>query len=314
MTGKVIIAGSTAIDQTGIYGGDFASYQASYPISALNMSFQLTDMKVSFGGCAANIAWGLSQLGVCALPLSSAGRSFRDRYAKHLTDIGIDIQYIAVDETTDSCATCLMINDQTGNQIIGFYPGPHAPDRRRPGEMPDIGDVELAILGPEAPALSLAQARDLASLSIPFVFDPGQVISDYRREEIRELIQLCRYLIINDYEFSVLQTNAGLSADEVFSQVDEVVITRSADGVDIHHDQVHTHVDAIAAVDIVDVTGCGDAFRAGYSLGILEGVSAAQCAEYGCTMAMLNLQAEHTQTYRTSLDEMKSLHRKHYGS
>ncbi|HCC43349.1 MAG TPA: hypothetical protein DEQ32_03045, partial [Gammaproteobacteria bacterium] len=128
----ILVAGSTAIDQTGHYAGDFEEYQARYPINALNLSFQLTEMHTSFGGCAPNIAWGLCQLGVKALPLSSAGRNFEDRYSAHLRANNIETKYIAIDENSENSASCVMVNDSVGNQIIGFYPGPDSSKRKLP--------------------------------------------------------------------------------------------------------------------------------------------------------------------------------------
>ena len=93
----ILVTGSTAIDQTGIYDGSFEDYQAAYPIKGFNVSFQLADMRTSFGGCAPNIAHGLTQLGINAIPLSSAGRNFVDQYRGHLIDLGINIDFIAVD-------------------------------------------------------------------------------------------------------------------------------------------------------------------------------------------------------------------------
>ena len=60
---RILVTGSTAIDQTGFYPGSFREYQDRYSIDAFNMSFQLGGMKTSFGGCGPNIAYGLAQLG-----------------------------------------------------------------------------------------------------------------------------------------------------------------------------------------------------------------------------------------------------------
>ncbi|MBT4162236.1 MAG: carbohydrate kinase family protein [Gammaproteobacteria bacterium] len=313
MKRTVLISGSTAIDQTGFYAGDFAEYESGYSINALNVSFQLREMQTSFGGCAPNIAWGLTQLGITAIPLSSAGRNFRDRYLDHLVAHGIDTSYIAINDDSDNCASCMMINDEHGNQIIGFYPGPGSPDRKLPSEISEINDVALAILGPEMPNLALAQARDLSAVNVPMIFDPGQVISEYQRAEIVELLSLADILIVNDYEYSVLQKNSGLTPGKIIELVAEVVVTHGANGVEIITQEGIIHVDALPDVRIVDVTGCGDAFRAGYTCGILEDLNPLGRGQFGCIMAMLNLTTPQTQNYKTSLSEIRSLQRKYYG-
>ena len=302
--GTVLIAGSTAIDMTGLYPGDFHQYQSTYPINALNVSFQLTDMQSSFGGCAPNIAWGLAQLSVKSIPLSSAGRNFRYQYGPHLNRNNIDTRYIAIDDNVENCATCMMINDQQGNQIIGFYPGPNSATRKLPNEIPEVHEISLAILGPELPVLTLKQARDLEQLAIPILFDPGQVVNEYERSDILEMLELAEYMIINAHEFEVIRANSGLSMEAICATVNEVVVTHGASNVEVHHRSGRTLVAPIKDVPIVDVTGCGDAFRAGYAYGILNDISFKSRAEFGCIMAMLNLQARHTQNYRTSLQEV----------
>jgi adenosine kinase len=303
----ILVTGSTAIDQTGIYDGSFAEYEDSYAIQAFNVSFQLADMRTSFGGCAPNIAHGLTQLGVDAIPLSSAGRNFVNQYKQHLISLGINIDFITVDDEVANCASCMMINDAHGNQVIGFYPGPDNPRRHSPETLPFIDNIALAILGPEEPELTLRQGRILFEHNIPLMVDPGQVISAFSRDQIRELLTLARYLVVNDHEFEVLKTNGELTDEEVFGQVPEVVLTHGDKGVGIFSREGICHVDAVPDVNVVEVTGCGDAFRAGYAYGILNNLNLEERAQIGCIMAARNLENPETQRYRIDAAELSTL-------
>lgn len=304
MSDIVLVTGSTAIDHTGFYPGSFEEYEQQYPVTAFNASFQLGGMRSSFGGCAPNIAYGLKLLGIDGVPLSSAGRNFRDHYQAHLAAHGVDTRFITVDDEVPYCASCLMINDAEGNQVIGFYPGPPDPKRLLPSELPVINRVRLANLGPEAPDLTLRQARDLADLNIPMVADPGQVTASFSCNHITELLELVDYLILNQHELDVLLSNGELSFEQLLSKVDEVVVTHSEDGVDIFKSGHPTHVAAVPEVDVVEVTGCGDAFRAGYIYGILNDLPLRERAEIGCVMAAINLSCEETQRYLTTAENM----------
>lgn len=306
--------GSTAIDQTGVYPGSFEQYQDAYPIKALNMSFQLSELRTSYGGCAPNIAYGLLQLGVNAFPLSSAGRNFRDGYQQFLEAQGMNTKFIHIDESVEHCSTCMMLNDLEGNQVIGFYPGPDASKRLLPSQLPLIEDVALAILGPETPTLTLRQARDLASLDIPIVFDPGQAVTDFSGDQLHDLLTISDYLIVNDYEHQVIQKNSNLLPEEIISLVGEVVITHGEKGAGVFTGDAVHHVQAAKDVNIVEVTGCGDAFRAGYCYGILEGLEQTERAQLGCLMARANLESPATQEYRISLDELHSMQKLVYGT
>ena len=309
----ILVTGSTAIDQTGIYDGSFEEYEASYSIQALNVSFQLADMRSSFGGCAPNIAHGLTQLGVDAIPLSSAGRNFVDQYQQHLISLGINIDFITVDDDVASCASCLMINDAHGNQVIGFYPGPDNPRRQSPETLPFIDNIALAILGPEKPELTLRQGRVLFEHNVPLMVDPGQVIAAFSRDQIRELLMLARYLVINHHEFEVLKTNGGLTDEEIFSQVPEVILTRGDKGVTIYSREAICHVEAVPDVEVAEVTGCGDAFRAGYAYGIMNNLNLAERGQAGCIMAARNLENPETQRYRITATELSILQAEIYG-
>ena len=66
-------------------------------------------------------------------------------------------------------------------------------------------------------------------------------------------------------------------------------------------------------IEIIDVTGCGDAFRAGYLYGVINQFDTRTRAELGCIMAMLNLQTPHTQNYRTDLKQVMELKEHYYG-
>jgi len=130
--------------------------------------------------------------------------------------------------------------------------------------------------------------------------------------DILEMFDLADCLIVNEHEFKVLQMNSNLSGKAICSRVNEVVVTHGAGDVQISHQGEKIQIAAIKEVYVLDVTGCGDAFRAGYVYGTLKNMSLKSRAEIGCVMAMLNLQTRHTQNYKTSLAQVLFLKDKHY--
>ncbi len=305
---KVLVCGSIAIDLLGRYTGSFDEYQTRYPINALNFSLQLSGLRTSFGGCGMNITYGLRKLGVDTVPLTAAGLNFEDHYRQHLTELGVRCDFIVVDPGYEQCATAIVLSDDLGNQITGFYPGA-SPSKLRPlpRELDCINEVALAVLAPEDAPIMLRQARDLADLGIPIVFDPGQGISEFTVDEVRELVSLADYVIANDHEWDILQLNGNLSAAEIVEQTKQVIVTRSEHGVDLLIDSTEgVRVPGLTPERIVEVTGSGDAFRAGYVLGLLEDRDPVTCARMGCLVAIYNLEAPETQRYdidRRTFDE-----------
>ncbi|HAK52498.1 MAG TPA: hypothetical protein DCM54_11440 [Gammaproteobacteria bacterium] len=310
----VLVCGSIAIDFVGQYNGSFANYQDRYEINALNISLQLSDLRTSFGGCGMNITYGLHKLSIPVIPLTAAGANYMDHYHQHLVEMGIDTAYIAVDASLPRCATALVISDKNGNQITGFHAGA-SPSllRKLPSEIEGISHCRMAILAPEDAPIMLRQARDLASLRVPIVFDPGQGISEFSKTQIRELLELSSTTIANSHEFEILQHNAELSTEEIIGMQDKLIVTRGINGVDIYESGKKLHVPGVENVGIVDPTGCGDAFRAGYIYGLMKDYNPEVCARVGCVMAAVNLESIDTQTFEIDAASLRARYEKAYG-
>jgi len=312
---SVLVCGSAAIDFLGSYTGSFKDYENRYPTAGLNISLQLSRLSTSFGGCGMNITYGLNKLGVSVTPLTSVGLDFQDRYQGHLENEGIDSRYVCVDASFEHSAHCIIFSDDHGNQITAFNPGASlSADRILPRAIPHFSEFSIVMLAPEDAPIMLRQARDIAKIGVKVIFDPGQGLAEFKKEEIRELLYLSHFVICNDHEWEIMQTNAGLSAAEVIA-THEVIITRGAKGVDLysaHREQ--SHVDALPDQKIVDPTGCGDAFRAGYIFGMLNAESPEACAEYGCVMASTNLACSETQRYEIDRDSLIKTQQEFYGA
>ena len=310
----VLVCGSIAIDFLGVYDGSFEKYEEKYKIRGLNISLQLTEIRSSFGGCGLNIAYGLHRLSVPVIPLSVAGTDYLDRYQEHLTKIGIETDYIAVDQSLRSSATALVISDKHGNQITGFYAGAaSSPIRRLPSEIRNIESCRIGILAPEGASIMLRQARNLAELDIPIIFDPGQGIADFSEAEINELVHLSNIVMINSHEYQILLENSQLSEEQLLDMLEQLVVTRGAKGVDVYESGRCVHVPAVEGISNIDPTGCSDAFRAGYIYGLMGNYSTKICARIGCVIASINLENRDTQTYECDEAILRSRYRSAYG-
>ncbi len=311
---KVLVCGSLAIDHILGYKGSFADYQKKYQVQSLNISLQLTDYHTCFGGCGMNITYGLALLGIDCLPLSAAGLDFESGYRQHLEKLGIDCQYIAVDPAFEHSAHCTLISDPRGNQITGFYSGAAtSPARLLPSEIAEIDAITLALLAPEDADIMLRQARDLNKLAIPIIFDPGQGIAEFSREAIVELLTLSQLVMVNSHEYDILLTNAQLTHEEIVAMMDLVIVTRGESPVDLYQKANHEQVPAVSIDEIIDPTGCGDAFRAGFVCGMAESMSFRNSAELGCLMAAENLLSADPQRYVINRERLLQKRRAHYG-
>ena len=311
---KLLVIGATAIDFIGVYPNGFKQYQEDYQPKNLNISLQLAGLERSYGGCAMNIAYGLARLNIEGFPFSIIGRDFFEGYQEHVKSAGVDTKYLKV--LGELGATCVMLNDQSGNQIIGFYPGPGT----SPEEIPQAitskkEEISLCYIAPQEPDLTLKQASQMKSLGIPIMVDTGQVSPKYLKHHISKLLELVDYLIVNENELEVLKVNAHLTEQQFVEPIVEAIITKGQDGVDIISKSSRNHVKSllVSERDFLDATGCGDAFRAGFIFGFFEGENSIKASQLGCVMAAANLSSLGAQNYDISPEILKSRTEDFYG-
>src|ERR1700686_1743218 len=94
-----LICGSVAYDTILVFPDRFKAHILPDKLHTLNVSFLVPDMRREFGGCAANIAYGLKLLGDRGVAMATAGHDFAP-YAKRMAAQGIPVDHIkVVDET-----------------------------------------------------------------------------------------------------------------------------------------------------------------------------------------------------------------------
>jgi adenosine kinase len=99
-------------------------------------------------------------------------------------------------------------------------------------------------------------------------FDPGQAISLFSGEDILVMSRHSDVLIVNDYEYSLIQKLVDVDLLALFPMI---FVTKGSDGVLMLTGDVELHVHACKDIVAVDPTGAGDAFRAGLLSGLMHG-------------------------------------------
>ncbi|MDP2670446.1 MAG: PfkB family carbohydrate kinase [bacterium] len=94
-------------------------------------------------------------------------------------------------------------------------------------------------------------------------FDPGQPLSAFDSGQLRSVMELGVYLIVNEYENELFQKLAEVSFDEMVDAFVGVVVTQGENGSTLYLSDNIVHVEAFPVDQIVDPTGCGDAYRGG---------------------------------------------------
>jgi len=307
----VLCTGSVAIDHIMVFHGRFKDVILPDKIHVLNVAFHVPQLRKSWGGTAGNIAFNLKLLGEAPILLATVGSDFAE-YAQWLDRHGIGRAWIREldDEAT---AGAYITTDLDDNQIIGFHAG--AMDRAHEMPVSQVdADLDLAIVSPNGKSAMLQHARDLKAGGVPTVIDPGQGLPLFDRDELIEFLTGADTYVVNDYEWSVTLETTGLSEEQISSRVGTVIVTRGEKGARLRTDGESFEVPAVVAREVVDPTGCGDAWRAGYLLGRRRGLPLRDCAQIGSLMGSLMVEKSGTQTLAFELDEFRARYEREFGA
>jgi adenosine kinase len=282
-----LVSGSLAFDTITNFPGRFAEQILPEQVHILNVSFLVPTMRREFGGCAGNIAYTLAALGGQAVVVAALGND-GEVYLDRMQRLGIDTtQVLQVQDTYT--AQAMIITDADNNQITAFHPGAMQ-EAHRIG-LPQRSDIALAIIGPDGREAMLRRARDLAQAGIPFVFDPGQGLPMFDGEALKAFIAQSSWVAVNDYEGRMLCERTGLTLAELSSMpnLKGVIVTLGAEGCDVWVQGRCERVPGVPAEQVLDPTGCGDAFRGALLHGLERGWPLVDCVALGNRLGALKI-------------------------
>jgi adenosine kinase len=289
----ILVCGSLAFDTIMTFEGRFAEQILPSQLHILNVSFLVPALRREYGGCAGNIAYGLKQLGAHAVPLATLGNDGQE-YLERLRSLGVDTAH--VNSATESyTAQAMIMTDRDNNQITAFHPGAMSMAHDNP--VPARTDIAVAIISPDGRDAMLTHAQQLHAAGVPFVFDPGQGLPMFNGEELKQFIELATWITVNDYEGKMLSDRTGWSFEDIASRVRGLIVTLAEHGCEVWEGGQKTVVPGVKATEVVDPTGCGDAFRAALLHGLEQGWSLARCADLGNRMGAAKIATRGGQNY-----------------
>lgn len=290
----VLICGSLAFDTIMTFEGRFAEQILPDQLHILNVSFLVPSLRRDFGGCAGNIAYSLRQLGGEPLPMAMLGSDGAD-YLVRLKELGISTAHVGQTHDTYT-AQAMIMTDRDNNQITAFHPG--AMMQAHVNRIEPRADVRLGIVAPDGRDAMLEHAAQFVAADIPFVFDPGQGLPMFSGTELSRFVEQATWVTVNDYEGKMLCDRTGWSCADISRKVKGLVVTLGAQGCEVWIDGEKTVVPAVQPAQVVDPTGCGDAWRGALLFGLERGWPLVRCAELGNRVGALKIAQRGPQNYR----------------
>ncbi|HEY3636201.1 MAG TPA: carbohydrate kinase family protein [Caldimonas sp.] len=283
---SALVCGSLAFDSIANFSGRFADQILPNQLHLLNVSFLVPTLRREFGGCAGNIAYNLAALGGEPVVVATVGID-GDDYVARLRSWGATTAHVrtVADAYT---AQAFIITDRDNNQITAFHPG--AMQWAHETALPPGDSFRIAIIAPDGREAMLEHAKQLAAAGIPFIFDPGQGLPMFDGAELRSFVDRASWVAVNDYEAQMLAERSGRSIEAMSrSHLRGIVVTLGAHGCELWQQGEKTTVPGVVASEIVDPTGCGDAFRSALLFGLERGWPLADCARLGNRLGALKI-------------------------
>jgi len=291
----IVCTGSIAYDYLMTFPGYFRDHILPDSLDKLSLSFLVDSMVRQRGGIAPNIAYTLALLGDRPLLVGTVGEDFAD-FRAWLESKGIDTRFAR--EIKGKYTASFFANTDLANcQISSFYPGAMA-DACEISIQELVGeDPELVVISPNDPKAMDQYVAQCKELNIPYLYDPSQQIVRSDPAELRRGVEGAASLFCNDYEFELLQKHTGLTAQQILSSVEFLVVTLGKDGALIYVEGQEYHIPTFPVMQIVDPTGVGDAFRGGFLRGFQLHLDWQTCGQMGALAASYCLEQRGTQNH-----------------
>jgi adenosine kinase len=299
--GKALICGSIAYDTITVFGDRFKNHILPDKVHMLNVSFLVPQMRREFGGCAGNIAYSLRLLGDVGLPMATVGRDFVS-YCEWMDRNGVPRDHVKVIDS-EHTAQAFAITDLDNNQIWAFHPG--AMQLSHENKVSDARGVTVGIVAPDGRDGMIQHAEQFAAAKVPFIFDPGQGLPMFGKEDLERFVSQATWVAANDYEWQVIQQRVGWTVKDVVSQVDALIVTHGSEGSTIHTRDGAISIPCATPRAVVDPTGCGDAYRAGILHGLLHGLDWKTTGRIASLLGAIKIETRGPQNHRFTRTEFE---------
>jgi sugar/nucleoside kinase (ribokinase family) len=248
------------------------------------------------GGSAANTLAGLSALGAqCAFVGQVAADQLGNVFAHDIRAVGIDFDTPAR-EGEPPTARCLIFvtpdGQRTMNTFLGasqFLPASALDEEAIGGA--SILYLEGYLWDPEEPRAAMRKAIETAKAAgrkVAFTLSDAFVIDRYG-DDFRALINdgLIDILFANKVELAAITGEADFDAGiaSLQDKVPTLVVTRSEEGAVAVHRGNRAEVEAEPIDEVVDTTGAGDLFAAGFLAGYVKQKPLETCLRMGSIAA-----------------------------
>lgn len=312
MNKRIVVTGSLAFDYIMNFPGVFADNIDPSKLHVLSVSFLAETLKKERGGTAGNIAYNLALLNTPPLLLATAGDDFSE-YKKFLKEAGVDISGVQM-VAGEATSMAMILTDTKNNQITAFHPG-----AMNQTDSLSLGGTlgSFCVIAPTKPEAMARAVKECKELGIPYLYDPGMQLPRLTDEDLVDGILGAEILIANDYEMGLIESRVGSQkalALQAESRKPKIIITTlGAEGSVIESEGKKIKVGAARPEQVLDPTGAGDAYRAGFLAGFLRGFELKVCGQIGSVASCYVVEKYGTTNHTFTIEQFSKRYRENFG-
>jgi len=300
-----------AYDRIMDFPGRFADHILPDKIHILNVCFTVNGMVEKFGGTAGNVAYTLRLLGENPVIVATIGGKDCGSYFDWLKENGISTEGIRIikDEFT---AGAYITTDQADNQITGFNPGAMKYPSGYSFDGAD-GGGSIVLIAPGNLQDMKEYARVCRERGMDYICDPGQSLTAWQGEDLREWINGSSILVSNDYELEMIMKMSGLDKEGLLDLTGTIITTLGEKGALVSTRDGDIEVPSARVSTVADPTGAGDAFRAGLIKGLVTGKEIETAVRMGAVAAVYAVEKYGTQEHRYTYEDFVQRYEENFG-
>lgn len=288
---------------------NFGNHILPDQIHNINLSFTVNKFAKRRGGTGGNISYSLGLLKAPHILYTVAGKDFEE-YKKEFLKLGIPLTQIIIDKTNYT-STGFAMTDKNNNQIWGYFYG--ASEKIKDLRLKKVAKKnDLVVVGSSGVEGTISLLNQCIDLSLSYVFDLGFIINQITDKDLEFGIKHASFVIGNDYEITFVKRKVK-DWDKIIK--DKIIITTMGEkGAIIETPEKTYKIPTAKVFKIVDPTGAGDAWRAGFLAGLDRKFDLQVCAQMGAVAASYAIENYGSQEHFYTKKEFIERYRQNFNS
>ncbi len=251
----------------------------------------------SGGGQAANTIYALAKMG---FEVGFVGKVGRDKFGQFLIESleGIDVSRVRKDKFS---GVCLVLLDEKGERSNLVFPNANDFLTFNEIDLFYLEKTEFLHLSSFVGEISFRTQKSVAEIlssKVKISFDLGELYARKGIKALKPLIERSYIFFATDQEISILTGRNYLEgAKEILSLGPEIVVCKKGEEGSHIFSQSENFLMPSESVEVVDKTGAGDVYAAGFLAGLLLKKSLHDCAFLATKAAALSISGYGRENY-----------------